>query len=81
MTQPVTATLTVAEVLLRRPFAARVLVNHRMHCVGCAIAPFETLAEACEIYGVSLSDLLDELNDPRVDTAPAEVFPESHDRR
>jgi len=81
MTQPVTAILTVAEVLLRRPFAARVLVNHRMHCVGCAIAPFETLAEACEIYGVSLSDLLEELNDPRVDTARSEIFPESDDRR
>jgi hydroxylamine reductase len=63
MKQPVTGTTTVAEVLLQRPVAAHILVKHRMHCVGCAIAPFETVADACEIYGVSLQDLLDELND------------------
>jgi hybrid cluster-associated redox disulfide protein len=28
-----------------------------MHCVGCAIAPFETIAEACAIYGLSVEAL------------------------
>jgi hypothetical protein len=32
-----------------------------MHCVGCAIAPFETLAEVCTIYGVPLGQLIVEL--------------------
>ena len=63
MSQPIIATTTVAEALLQRPLAARILVKHHMHCIGCAIAPFETVAEACEIYGVSLQDILDELND------------------
>jgi len=62
MTDPLTASTTVADVLRKRPLAARVLMNHRMHCLGCEIAPFETLEEACEIYGVSLRDLLAELN-------------------
>jgi hybrid cluster-associated redox disulfide protein len=62
MTESLTASMTVADVLLKRPLAARILVNRRMHCVGCAIAPFETLADACEIYGISLGDLLAELN-------------------
>ena len=62
MTGPLTPSTTVADVLRKRPLAARILVNHRMHCVGCAIAPFETLEEACEIYGVSLRNLLAELN-------------------
>ena len=53
MNDILTASTTVAEVLLKRPLAARILVSHRMHCVGCAIAPFETLEEACDIYGVS----------------------------
>jgi hybrid cluster-associated redox disulfide protein len=69
MSQPVTATTTVAEALLRRPLAVRILVKHHMHCMGCSIAPFETVAEACEIYGVSLQDLLDELNDTTVGLA------------
>jgi len=52
---------TVAALLVREPRAARVLLDHGMHCVGCAIAPFETLAEICVIYGVSVEQLIVEL--------------------
>ena len=31
--------------------------------VGCAVARFETLAEACLAYGVPLAQLLEELDD------------------
>lgn len=54
---------TVAALLAREPRVARVLLDHGMHCVGCAIAPFETLAEICVIYGVSLEQLLVDLRD------------------
>ena len=53
----------VSALLTRHPQAARVLVNHGMHCVGCAIARFETLAEACAVYGVPVERLLDELRE------------------
>ena len=52
---------TVAALLAREPRAARVLLDHGMHCVGCAVAPFETLAEICVIYGVSLEQLIADL--------------------
>jgi hybrid cluster-associated redox disulfide protein len=52
---------TVAALLARESRAARVLLDHGMHCVGCAIAPFETLAEICVIYGVSLEHLIVDL--------------------
>jgi len=76
-----TASTTLAEVLLKRPLAARILVNHHMHCVGCAIAPFETLAEACEIYGVSLRGLLAGLNAATMEDAGAEALPKSDDHQ
>lgn len=63
MNEPLSVNDTLTEVLLKRPFAARVLLRYRMHCVGCAIAPFETLAEAGEIYGVSPDELIRALND------------------
>jgi hybrid cluster-associated redox disulfide protein len=81
MKEYLTASTTVAEVLLKRPFAARILVNHHMHCVGCAIAPFETLAEACEIYGVSLRGLLAELNAATMEDAGAEALSKSDDHQ
>jgi hybrid cluster-associated redox disulfide protein len=59
---------TVGALLARDPRAARVLLNHGMHCVGCAIAPFETVAEICIIYGVSLEQLLADLRNPSAST-------------
>jgi len=53
----------VSVLLTRHPRAARVLVNHGMYCVGCAIARFETLAEACAVYGVPVEHILNELRE------------------
>jgi len=81
MTDPLTASTTVADVLRKRPLAARVLMNRRMHCLGCEIAPFETLEEACEIYGVSLRDLLAELNATTTESAGPETLAKSDDHQ
>jgi len=53
---------TIAELLATYPAAARVLVGHRMHCVGCDIASFETIADACVIYGVGVEDFFAEIH-------------------
>lgn len=55
--------LTVEETLQRWPQTAGVFFRHRMACVGCAIAPFETLAEVSEIYEVNPDQLLQELQE------------------
>ena len=81
MTESLTASTTVADVLLRRPLAARILVNHRMYCVGCAIAPFETLEEACEIYGISLRHLLAELNAATMENPRPAILAKSDDHQ
>jgi hybrid cluster-associated redox disulfide protein len=56
------ANQTVANVLNVCPDAPRILLKRGMQCIGCSIAPFETLAEACAIYDVPLDALLAELN-------------------
>jgi hydroxylamine reductase len=62
--QRVSATDTIETLLASQPRAARILVDRGMHCVGCAIAPFETIAEACAIYGVPVEELLRALDCP-----------------
>ncbi len=57
----VTPATTIAELLAQHPAAARVLVRHRMHCIGCDIAAFETIADACAIHGVAVEDLLTDI--------------------
>jgi hybrid cluster-associated redox disulfide protein len=60
--RPLAPNDTIAELLATYPAAARVLVGQRMHCVGCEIAPFETIADACVIYGVAVHDLFAEIH-------------------
>ena len=55
--------LTVGEVLARWPATAGVFVRRCMACLGCAMAPFDTLVEAATVYGVRLDSLLGELGE------------------
>jgi hybrid cluster-associated redox disulfide protein len=55
------ADLTVAEVMARWPQTVPYFFRCRMACVGCPIAPFETLAEATAVYGLDLNRFLIEL--------------------
>lgn len=52
---------TVQNVITRCPAAAAVFARFRMACVGCAMAPFETLAEAASAYRLDPEVLQDEI--------------------
>ena len=41
---------------------AEVFLKHGMHCIGCAAARFETLAEGAMAHGIELDPFLDDLN-------------------
>lgn len=61
MHQPIDPHATLDDLISRHPSASRVLVARRMHCVGCAIAAFETLEEACANYRLALDEVLEDL--------------------
>ena len=49
-------------VMRRWPMTIRIFLNHRMHCVGCPIACFHTVADACREHGVDQAKFLTELS-------------------
>lgn len=57
------AEMTVAEVLVKWPQTTWVFHRHNMACVGCAVAPFYTIADAADIYHLSLDQFLAELEE------------------
>lgn len=61
MEQLIQAEHTVAETLQRWPQTIPVFMRRRMACVGCAVTPFETLADAATIYGIDPAQFLQEL--------------------
>lgn len=55
--------LTIADLLQRWPWAARVFIDYKMKCPGCLLAPFMTLYDAACEYGVDAEDLKHDVAD------------------
>ncbi len=58
---PVEPTQLVDDVMRRWPMTIRAFLNQRMHCVGCPIACFHTVADACREHGVDQAEFLADL--------------------
>ncbi|MEM4204965.1 MAG: DUF1858 domain-containing protein [Candidatus Methanomethylicaceae archaeon] len=58
----INAEMTIAEILKMKPEAGAILMAKGMHCLGCIIAQGETLAQAAEVHGIPVEELLIELN-------------------
>jgi len=56
--------MTIAELLRQWPGAAPVLIRRGMACPGCAMAPFDTVRAAAEVYGLDEGALLEEIRRP-----------------
>ncbi len=52
---------SVASILKSYPQTIPVFLRHHMSCVGCSMNAFETLGDACSIYGLDLVHFLAEL--------------------
>lgn len=59
----ITKDQTIDQVLEKNPRAAEVFFSHGMACLGCAVARGETLAEAAEVHGIDVEELVKELNE------------------
>ena len=61
----VTKSSTIQDVLSMYPKAGEILVEYGFHCVGCAMAQYETLKQGAQAHGLSKNDvdeLIEKLN-------------------
>ena len=54
--------MTMGEILALNPEARAVLEGFGMHCCGCPVSQAEALDEACEVHGIDVDEVLNELN-------------------
>lgn len=59
----ITADTLITECIQINPNAAEILLSTGMHCIGCAMAHGETIAEAVAVHGEDLDKLLAKLNE------------------
>ncbi|MBB3020835.1 hybrid cluster-associated redox disulfide protein [Microvirga lupini] len=57
----IASTHLVDDVMRRWPATIRVFLDHRMRCVGCPIACFHTVDDACDEHRVDRAAFLAEL--------------------
>ena len=57
-----TKEIRIGELLEMAPEKADILLEAGMHCLGCPASRGESLAEACEVHGIDVEELLKKLN-------------------
>lgn len=63
--KPVTLDMTIGDVVDKYPAAAEVMLGYGLHCVGCAVNPYETIEQGALGHGMSedmIKGMLDEIN-------------------
>ena len=54
--------MLIGDILQIDDGVAPILMSAGMHCLGCALASGETLAEACMVHGIDCDALVEEIN-------------------
>jgi hybrid cluster-associated redox disulfide protein len=58
---PVESHQVVDDIMRKQPRTIAVFLQFRMLCVGCPIAPFHSLEEACQAHGIDQELLIAQL--------------------
>lgn len=53
----------IGEILEKAPEKADIILDVGMHCLSCPASQAETIAEACEVHGVDVEEVLKKLNE------------------
>lgn len=54
--------MAISDVAKKYPKTAVVFMKYGLHCIGCPMAPSETIEEAAKLHGIDLKNLLKELD-------------------
>ena len=60
--RPAAPKMAINDVVQKYPQTIEVFFEHGLHCIGCAAAHFENLAQGCEAHGIETDKLVEALN-------------------
>jgi len=59
----ITKEMPIGDVVRKHPETIAVFMNNGLHCIGCAVAAFESIAEGAAAHGIAIDPLIEQLND------------------
>ena len=60
--EKITGEMSIVDIVKKYPQTIEVFLKHGMHCIGCAAARSETLAEGALAHGIEPDPLINDLN-------------------
>jgi len=63
MPETVTKSMSIGEVVQKHPETVPVFMKHGLHCLGCAIASFESIEQGAQAHGIDTDALVKGLNE------------------
>ncbi len=60
--QKITKEMPIGDVVRKHPETVPVFMKHGLHCIGCAVAAFESIAEGAAAHGIDVDALVTDLN-------------------
>jgi hybrid cluster-associated redox disulfide protein len=59
----ITKEMPIGDVVRSYPQTVPVFMQHGLHCIGCAVAAFESIEEGAVAHGIDIDALIKDLND------------------
>ncbi len=59
----ITKDTLIGDLLKEKPEVAEVLFQYGMGCIGCPSSQMESLAEAAQVHGIDLDELMKAINE------------------
>lgn len=78
LSQTIDPEMTVDEIMRRWPTTIRVVMRHRMLCIGCPIGIFHTVVDACQAHRIDVecfsAELLEAMRSDPVANGPSAFY-------
>lgn len=58
----ITKEMPIGDVVRKYPKTIEVFMRHGLHCIGCAVAAFESIEEGAVAHGIEIEPLMADLN-------------------
>ncbi len=62
MPETITKEMPIGDVVKDHPETIEVFSKHGLHCIGCAVASFESIEEGAVAHGIDIGALITDLN-------------------
>ncbi len=60
--QAITREMPIGTIVQEHPETVPVFLQHGLHCIGCHVAAFESVADGAAAHGIDLDALMNDLN-------------------